>query len=412
MVLGEQSMSAPRFTDDKNYYIYNQYGDNTMQPVGPIGIIAHNLSKDFSDSVNYFLRNRRSIYLARHPELAQNPGFIRADYRIPVSTPRFTSGEGKAIITQTVRGHDLFIITDVLNYDCYYERYGQTVSMSPDDHYQDLVRIIQATVSSARRINLIMPYLYEGRQYRRGARESLDCATMLKELFSLGIQSLLTFDAHDGRIVNAVPTENLENLASSYQIIEAIVHAVPDLKLDCGHFMVVSPDESGVPRAMYYASMLEVPLGIFYRKLDYHQVIQGRNPIVALEFLGDDVRGLDILLVDDMIVSGDSLLHIARELKARGARRIFCAATFAQFTSGLDKMNEAHKKGILDRVFATNLIYRRPELLKAPWYVDVSMSRFVALLIDAINHDASLSKLISPTEKIQKLLEFYKRRQS
>lgn len=410
--MGEQSMSAPRFTDDKNYYIYNQYGDNTMEPIGPIGIIAHNLSKDFSDSVNYFLRNRRSIYLARHPDLAQNPGFIRADYRIPVSTPRYSSGEGKAIISQSVRGHDLFIITDVLNYDCYYERYGQTVTMSPDDHYQDLIRIIQAAGGKARRINLIMPYLYESRQYRRGARESLDCATMLKELFTLGIKSLLTFDAHDPRIVNAVPTENLENLASSYQIIEAMVHAVPDLKLDRGHFMVVSPDESGVPRAMYFASMLEVPLGIFYRKLDYHQIIQGRNPVVGLEFLGDDVTGLDILLVDDMIVSGDSLLHIARELKARGARRIFCCATFAQFTSGLDEINEAYRDGVIDKVFATNLIYRRPELLNAPWYVDVSMSRFIALLIDAINHDASLSKLISPTEKIQKLLEFYKRRQT
>ena len=410
--MGEQSMSAPRFTDDKNYYIYNQYGDNTMEPIGPIGIIAHNLSRDFSDSVNYFLRNRRSIYLARHPELSQNPGFIRADYRISVSTPRYSSGEGKAIISQSVRGHDLFIITDVLNYDCYYERYGQTVSMSPDDHYQDLVRIVQAAGGKARRINLIMPYLYEGRQYRRGARESLDCAAMLKELFSLGIQSLLTFDAHEPRIVNAVPTENLENLASSYQIIESMVHAVPDLKLDREHFMVVSPDEGGVPRAMYYASMLEVPLGIFYRKLDYHQVIQGRNPIVGLEFLGEDVHGLDILLIDDMIVSGDSLLHIARELKTRGARRIFCAATFAQFTSGVEHVNEAYRDGIIDKVFATNLIYRRPELLNAPWYVDVSMSRFVALLIDAINHDASLSKLISPTEKIQKLLDFYKRRQS
>ncbi len=405
-------MSVPRHTDDKNYYIYNQYGDNTMEPIGPIGIIAHNLSKDFSDSVNYFLRNRRSIYLARHPDLVHNPGFMRADFRIPVSTPRYSSGEGKAIITQTVRGHDLFIITDVLNYDCHYERYGENVTMSPDDQYHDLIRIILAASGTARRINLIMPYLYEGRQYHRTARESLDCSNMLHELFALGIKSFLTFEAHDGRIANSVPTHNMESLTSSYQIIEAMIHAVPDLKLDDGHFMVVSPDETGVSRAMYYASMLEVPLGIFYRRRDYHQTVQGRNPIVGLEFLGEDVRGLDVLLVDDMIVTGDSIIRVARELKANGARRIFCAATFSQFTSGLQEINEAHQKGIIDKVFSTNLIYRRPELQNAPWFVEVDMSRFVALLIDAINHDASLSKLINPTEKIQKLLDYYKRRLS
>lgn len=405
-------MAVPRHTDDKNYYIYNQYGDNTMQPVGPIGIIAHNLSRDFSDSVNYFLRNRRSIYLARHPELSQNPGFMRIDYRIMTSTPRFSSGEGKAVISQSVRGHDLFIITDVLNYDSYYTRYGQSVSMSPDDQYQDLVRIILAASGQARRINVIMPYLYEGRQYHRTARESLDCASMLKHLFSLGVNNLITFDAHDGRIVNAVPTKNMENIASSYQIIEALIHAIPDLDLTEGHFMVVSPDEGAVTRAMYYASMLEVPMGIFYRKRDYQKAVLGRYPVVGLEFLGEDVQGLDILLVDDMLVTGDSLLRIARDLKSRGARRIYCAVTYAQFTSGLEEMHEAHRAGIFDKVFATNLIYRRPELQDAPWFVEVNMSRFVALLIDALNHDASLSKLINPTEKIQKLLDFYKRRRT
>ncbi len=403
-------MPAQRHHDNKNYYIYNQYGDNTMEPIGPIGIIAHNLSKDFADSVNYFLRNRRSIYLSRHPELSQNPGFMRVDYRIPVSTPRYSSGEGKAVITQTVRGHDLFIITDVLNYESTYERYGDEVTMSPDDHFQDLVRLILAANGTARRINLIMPYLYEGRQYHRQARESLDCSAMLKHLFNLGIKSILTFDAHDPRIANSVPTKNIENLTSSYQIIESMIHAIPDLRLDREHFMVVCPDETGVSRAMYYASMLEVPLGIFYRQRDYHQTIHGRNPIVGLEFLGEDVNGLDILIVDDMIVSGTSILRVAKDLKSRGAKRIFCAATFAQFTSGLDEVNEAYEKGIIDRVFSTNLIYRRPELLNAPWFIEVSMSRFIALLIDAINHDASLSNLINPTNKIQKLLEYYKRR--
>lgn len=403
-------MVLPLHTDDKNYYIYNQYGDNTMQPVGPIGLIAHNLARDFSDSVNYFLRNRRSIYLTHHPELAQNPGFIRADYRVPVSTPRFSSGEGKAVIGQSVRGHDLFIITDVLNHDSYYTRYGQSVSMSPDDQYQDLVRIILAVSGKARRINVIMPYLYESRQYHRVARESLDCAAMLRQLFDFGIENLITFDAHDGRIANAVPSKGFENIPSSYQIIEALIHAVPDLQLDTRHFMVVCPDEGGISRAMYYASMLEVPLGIFYRKRDYHQTVEGRYPIVGQEFLGDDARGLDILIVDDMIVTGESMLRVARDLKARGAGRIFCAVTFAQFTDGLAETQKSYDEGIINRVFATDLIYRRPELLAAPWFVEANMSRFVALLIDAVNHDASLSKLITPTEKIQKLLEYYKRR--
>lgn len=404
-------MAVPKQSDDKNYYIYNQYGDNTMPPVGPIGLIAHNLSSDFSDSVNYFLRNRRSIYLSGHPELAQNPGFMRVDYRIPVSTPRYSSGEGKAIIGQSVRGHDLFIITDVLNYSSTYERFGSTVSMSPDDHYQDLIRIILAVSGYARRINVILPYLYEGRRYRRAARESLDCGAMLRQLFSLGIKNLITFDAHDGRVANAVPAKGFENIPSSYQIIESLIHTVEDLHLDADNFMVVTPDESGITRAMYYASMLEVPLGAFYRKRDYKQTIEGRYPVIGQAFLGDDVRGLDILIVDDMINTAETMLRVASDLKQRGARRIFGAVTFAQFTNGIEEMNQAHSQGIIDKIFATNLIYRRPELQQAPWFVEVNLSRFVALLIDAINHDASLSKLISPTDKIQKLIEFYKRRQ-
>jgi ribose-phosphate pyrophosphokinase len=404
-------MSVPNHTDDKNYYIYNQYGDNTMEPVGPIGLIAHHLSKDFSDAVNYFLRNRRSIYLSRHPELAQSPGFMRVDYRIPVATPRFSSGEGKAVISQTVRGHDLFIISDVLNYESTYVRNSETVTMSPDDHFQDLVRIILAASGKARRINLIMPYLYESRQYRRTSRESLDCAAMLRYLFQIGIKNMITFDAHDGRIANAVPTQSLENLTSAYQLIEAMLQSIPDLHLSKGRFMVVSPDESGISRAMYYAAMLEVPMGIFYRKRDYLQTVQGRNPIIGHEFLGEDVKDLDILMVDDMIVTSDTMIRVAKAMKARGARRIFGAATFAQFTSGLKDMDDAFQAGLIDRIFATNLIYRRAELQSAPWFVEVNMARFVALLIDAVNHDASLSKLIDPTVKIQKLLEYYRRRQ-
>ncbi|MDW7659451.1 MAG: ribose-phosphate pyrophosphokinase [Bacillota bacterium] len=403
-------MSGSSHTDDKNYYIYNQYGDNMMDPIGPIGLIAHNLASDFSDSVNYFLRNRRSIYLTRHPELAGNPGFMRMDYRIPVTTPRFSSGEGKAVIGQSVRGHDLFIITDVLNYSSTYTRYNETVSMGPDEHYQDLLRIILAVAGKARRINVILPYLYESRQYHRTSRESLDCAAMLRHLFDLGIDNLITFDAHDGRIANAIPTRGMETIPTSYQIIESLIQSTPDLHLDCEHFMVVSPDETAISRAMYFASMMEVQLGIFYRKRDYHQTVDGRYPIVGQAFLGEEIKGHDILLVDDMIVTGESILRVAYDLKARGANRIFCAVSFAQFTNGLTAMHQAYAEGIIHRIFATNLIYRPPELQTAPWFIEVNLSRFMALLIDAINHDASLSKLMTPTDKIQKLIEFYKAR--
>lgn len=403
-------MSVPRHDDDKNYYIYNQYGDNPMQPVGPIGIIAHNQASDLSDAINFFLRNRRSEYLSRHPELATNPGFMRYDYRISVSTPRFSSGEGKAMISQSVRGHDLFIITDVLNYASTYERFSQTVTMGPDDHYQDLLRIILAVSGKARRINVILPYLYEGRQYRRTNRESLDCAAALRHLFDLGIDNLITFDAHDGRIVNSVPTRGMENISTTYQIIESLLKTIPDLRLDRDHAMVVSPDETAISRSVYFSSMLGVPLGIFYRKRDYQRMVDGNHPVVGQQFLGDDVRGRDVLVIDDMIVTGASMLRVAYDLKARGASRVFCAVSFAQFTSGLSTMNQAYAEGVIDRIFATNLIYRSPELLNAPWFVEVNMSRFMALLVDAINHDTSLSRLMTPTDKIQKLVSFYKSR--
>lgn len=404
-------MTVPRQPDD-NYYMYHQYGDNLMPPVGPIGLIMHNIDPEFSDSVNYYLRNRRSIYLNRHPELATTPGFMRIDYRVPVTTPRFSSGEGKAVLGQSVRGHDLFIVTDVLNYDTYYTRFGQQSSLTPDEHYQDLVRIILANSGNARRINIIMPYLYEGRQDQRNTRESLDCAHMLQHLFSLGISNLLTFDAHDSRIDNAVPGRGLENLPTSYHLIKTLFKHVPDLKLDNEHFMVVAPDENTINRAIFYASMLEVPIGIVYRRLDYHAVIDGRYPTIGHEFLGEDVAERDILLVDDMIVTGKTMLRAAKDLKAQGAGRIFCATTFPQFTDGIAAFDEACRKGTIDKLFGTDLAFRSHELRRAPWYIDVSMARYVALLIDAINHDASLSSLISPTIKIAKRLDYYKRRRN
>lgn len=402
-------MFQARANDDKNYYIYNQYGDNLMAPIGPVGIIPLLGSTSFSESVNHYLCRRRTEYQDIKPEIGDlYPGFIRQDYRIKVTNNRFSSGEGKAVIVDTVRGHDVFIISDVLNFSCTYTMFGVSNHMSPDDHYQDLKRIILANGGRSRRINVIMPFLYESRQHKRMTRESLDCAYMLKELFSLGVDNLITFDAHDDRVANAIPTSGFESIPATYQIIKAMINTIPDLNISEGRLMVVSPDEGGISRAMYYASMLGVPLGTFYKRRDYTQVVNGRNPIIAHEFLGDSVEGMDILVVDDMISSGESVLDLARELKNRKANRIFSAVTFALFTDGLDHFHKAYEEGLIDKVFATNLIYRTPELLAAPWFCDVNMAKFVALLIDAINHDASLSTLIDPTEKIRTLLDNYR----
>lgn len=396
--------SIPMVSDDKAYSRYNQYGDNPMAPVGPIGIIPLKGSGTFSESVNYFLNKRRSEYQEQHI-ISRYPGFYRSDYRMDVDNTRFSSGEGKAVILNSVRGHDLFILSDVMNFSCTYKMFGINNHMSPDDHYQDLKRVILACSGKARRINVIMPFLYESRQHKRNARESLDCAFALEEIYGLGVENIITFDAHDERVANAIPTSGFESLSTSYQMIKALFRAIPDLDLSEGKFMIVSPDEGGITRAMYMASVLGVPLGTFYKRRDYTQVINGRNPIVAHEFLGDSVEGMDILIVDDMISSGDSILDIAKEMKERGARNIYCAVTFALFTEGIEHFNKAYEEGLLTKVFATNLIYRRPELLAAPWFDDVNLTKFVALLIDAINHDASLSNLINPTEKIQTLLQ-------
>ena len=402
-------MQPSRQSDDKNYYIYNQYGNNQMPPVGPVGIIPLLGSAIFTKKVNDYLLKRRGEYLDSRPEVADEyPGFLRSDYRIDVNNYRFSSGEGKGVIASTVRGHDVFIISDVVNHSITYRMYGYDNHMSPDDHYQDLKRVILAISCKARRINVIMPFLYESRQHKRNARESLDCAHMLEELYGLGVANIITFDAHDERVANAIPTSGFESIPAAYQIIKALVCTTPDLKIADGRLMVVSPDEGGITRAVYYASMLGVSLGTFYKRRDYTQVINGRNPIIAHEFLGDTVEGMDILIVDDMISSGESMLDLARELKERKANRIFAAVTFGLFTDGIDNFQKAYENGIINKVFATNLVYRQPELLAAPWFVDVNMSKFVGLLIDAINHDASLSSLIDPTEKIRTLLENFR----
>ncbi len=390
-------------TDEGAYSRYNQYGDNPMAPVGPIALIPLKGSVDFTDKVNWYLSKRRSEY-QEHEFISKYPGFYRQDYRLAVDNTRFSSGEGKAVIQSSVRGHDLFIISDVTNFSCTYKMFGQQNHMSPDDHYQDLKRVILACSGKARRINVIMPFLYEGRQHKRNSRESLDCAFALEEIYGLGVENIITFDAHDERVANAIPTSGFESLSATYQIIKEMYRSIPDLHFREDQFMVISPDEGGISRAMYFASMLGVPLGTFYKRRDYTRVVNGKNPIVAHEFLGDSVEGLDILIVDDMISSGDSMLDIAREMKQRGARNIYCAVTFGLFTEGIDHFDRAYEEGIISKVFATNLIYRRPELLAAPWFADVNMSKFVALLIDAINHDSSLSNLIKPTDKIKKLL--------
>jgi ribose-phosphate pyrophosphokinase len=396
----EQLAQGP---DEGAYSRYNQYGDNPMAPVGPIALVPLKGSVEFTDKVNWYLNKRRSEYQEQE-FISKYPGFYRQDYRIAVENTRFSSGEGKAVIQSSVRGHDLFIISDVTNFSCTYKMFGQENHMSPDDHYQDLKRVILACSGKARRINVIMPFLYEGRQHKRNSRESLDCAFALEEIYNLGVENIITFDAHDERVANAIPTSGFESLSATYQIIKEMYRSIPDLHFTEDKFMVISPDEGGISRAMYFASILGVPLGTFYKRRDYTRVVNGKNPIIAHEFLGESVEGYDILIVDDMISSGDSMLDIAREMKKRGARNIYCAVTFGLFTEGINKFNEAYEQGLISKVFATNLIYRRPELLAAPWFADVNMSKFVALLIDAINHDSSLSNLIKPTEKIRKLL--------
>ncbi len=399
-------MTPEIIPSESKYFIYDQYGENIMEPVGPCGIIPIKGSMDFSEKVNYFLCQRRMQYKALNSCHADNsPGFYRDDYRIDVDTLRFSSGEGKAVIKETTRGHDIFILADVLNHSITYKFFNKTNFMSPDDHYQDMKRVILAISGKARRVNVIMPFLYESRQHKRNSRESLDCAYMLQELHDLGVENIITFDAHDARVANAIPIGGFESINSTYQLIKALFRAVPDLDISPGKLMVVSPDEGAISRAMYMASMLGAPLGVFYKRRDYTSVINGRNPIISHEFLGDNVEGQNIIIVDDMISSGESILEIAKELKEKKAKNIYCAVTYGLFTDGTGEFQKAYEEGYISRVLCTNLIYRTPELLAREWFIDVDMSKFVALIIDAINHDASLSKLMDPTAKIRALIE-------
>jgi ribose-phosphate pyrophosphokinase len=334
-------------------------------------------------------------------------GYKKDSYILDAKTPRFGSGEGKGVLNDSVRGCDLYIMVDVCNYSIEYSLCGLKNHMSPDDHYADLKRVIAAAGGKARRINVIMPFLYESRQHKRTGRESLDCALMLQELTAMGVENIITFDAHDPRVHNSIPLKGFESVSCTYQFIKYLLLGVDDLHIDSEHMMVISPDEGGMGRAVYFANVLGLDMGMFYKRRDYTKIVNGRNPIVAHEFLGSNVEGKDVVIIDDMISSGESMIDVASELKSRGARRVFCATTFGLFTNGLKKFDEAHEKGIIDKVLTTNLIYQPAELLERPWYIDVDMSKYMALLIDTLNHDSSISNLLSPVERIQKRVNEY-----
>lgn len=362
--------------------------------VAPLGIIAMEGATELGDKINKYL-----------VQWATECGEPSESFLVEATCPRFSSGDGKGLIKSTVRGDDLFIIVDVGNYSCKYEIFGTQNSMSPDDHYQDLKRIIQAAGGKAHRISVIMPILYGGRQHRRNYRESLDCAVALQELQHLGVSNIVTFDAHDPRVHNAVPIMGFDNVIPSYQVLKAMFRKFPDLDIDKEHFMVVSPDEGAMNRNMYYASVLGVDLGMFYKRRDYARVVNGRNPIVAHEYLGNSVEGKSVFIADDIISSGESMLDIAYELKQRKASRIFAYATYPIFTRGLEAFDKAYDEGIIDGVIGTNLTYRTEALKSREWFCDVDVSKYIAYFIAAINHDVSISAIIDPHEKIKKLLE-------
>ena len=361
--------------------------------VAPLSIIALESARELGEKINAHLT-----------EWAHKSGRTDDTFMVEAECPRFSSGDGKGIIKSSIRGDDLFILVDVGNYSCTYKMFGKENAMSPDDHFMDLKRIIQATSGKAHRINVIMPILYGGRQHRRNYRESLDCAVALQELRNMGVSNIVTFDAHDPRVHNAIPLMGFDNVMPSYQVLKALFRAVPDLQPDRDHLMIVSPDEGAMNRNMYYASCLGVDLGMFYKRRDYSTVVNGRNPIVAHEYLGNSVEGKDIFIADDIIASGESMLDIAYELKKRKAGRIFTYATYATFTAGLESFDKAVADGVVNGVFGTNLTYRSPELLGRPWFHEVDVSKYIAYFIAALNHEVSVSVIIDPHEKIKQLL--------
>lgn len=378
----------------------------TALPVGKLGVVALESCQQLGQKIDQYLVDWRTkrVHEAHTPTVLLD-GYRRDSYLVDAKCPRFGSGEAKGIIRQSVRGDDLYILVDVCNYNLTYTVRGEISHMSPDDHFQDLKRVIAAAGGKAHRITVIMPFLYESRQDKRSSRESLDCAVALQELTNLGVESIITFDAHNPSVQNAIPLKTFETVPPTYQFVKALLRSTPDIKVDPSHLMIISPDEGGMGRAVYFANSLGVDVGMFYKRRDYTTIIDGRNPIVAHEFLGADVEGKDVVIIDDMISSGDSMIHTAKELKERKANRVFVCATFGLFTNGLSKFDEAYEKGWINKVITTNLIYQPKELFERPYYENAEMSKYIALLIDALNHDSSISEYLNPSARIQKLLK-------
>jgi len=377
-------------------------------PDGILGLIPLQSCKELGDKVDKYLVTWREKREHEHQHDAAFKDYRRDSYIINTSVPRFGTGEAKAMIKESVRGYDLYLLVDVTNYSITYSVSGHPNHMSPDDHFADLKRIIAAAGGKARRITVIIPFLYESRQHKRTSRESLDCAIALQELTAMGVDNIITFDAHDPRVQNAIPLKGFETVQPAYQFIKGILNNVDDLKIDSDHLMIISPDEGGTGRAVYLATVLGVNMGMFYKRRDYSRIVDGRNPIVAHEFLGTDVEGKDVIIVDDMISSGESMIDVATELKRRKANRIFVVSTFGLFTNGLEKFDKAVADGIIYRVVTTNLTYQTPELLARDYYISCDMSKYIAYIIDTLNHDCSISDLLNPYERIQRFIEKYK----
>ena len=374
-------------------------------PVGPLGFIPVNGCQDLGKKVDDYLVKWRKEAQEKSSNTIVLEDYVKDSFIVDAKVPRFGSGEAKGIINESVRGKDIYIMVDVCNYSITYSLSGNVNRMSPDDHFQNLKRVIAAIGGKARRINVIMPFLYESRQHKRSSRESLDCALALQELVRMGVDNIITFDAHDPRIQNAIPLHGFETVRPTYQFIKALLRKHPDLKIDSDHLMAISPDEGATERAVYMANVLGIDMGMFYKRRDYSKIVDGRNPIVAHEFLGSSVEGKDVIIIDDMISSGDSMLDVARQLKSRKANRIFCASTFGLFTNGLEKFDKAYEEGILHGVMTTNLIYQTPELLERDWYINCDLSKYIALIIDTLNHDGSISEILNPSARIQNIVQ-------
>lgn len=389
------------------------YEEKTIEtiPVGPLGLVPLKSCTELGKKVNDYLVTWRRERESEHKSTIAFAGYQRESYIVEAKTPRFGSGEAKGALEESVRGDDLYIMVDVCNYSLTYSLCGMTNHMSPDDHFQDLKRIIAAAAGKARRINVIMPFLYEGRQHKRSSRESLDCALALQELANMGVENIITFDAHDPRVQNAIPRKGFETVQPIYQFIKHLLKVETELEIDSDHMMVISPDEGGMNRAVYFANVLGLDMGMFYKRRDYTRIVDGRNPIVAHEFLGSSVEGKDVIIVDDMISSGESMQDVAAELKRRKARKVFIFSTFGLFTNGLKGFDKFHEQGLIDRILTTNLVYQSPELLSRDYYTSVDMSKYIALIIDNLNHDASLSDLLNPTGRINRLLKRYREKE-